>query len=97
MSAPTHIRFTQDESRAIDAYAATHGLRKASAVRQLLRLGLEAARAAASATADAANGTEGARLQRIEAALTVIQSEHSRQLQAILRHLIGRQDERQSP
>ena len=96
MSAPTHIRFTQDESRAIDAYAATHGLRKASAVRQLLRLGLEAAHAAASAT-DAANGTEGAQLQRIEAALAVIRSEHGRQLQDILRHLIGRQDERQPP
>lgn len=66
MTAPTHIRFTQDESEAIDAYAAAHGLRKASAVRALLQLGIDTANSPPDAAIDCAA------LARIEAALTTL-------------------------
>jgi hypothetical protein len=66
MTAPTHIRFTQDESEAIDAYAAAHGLRKASAVRALLQLGIDTANSPKDAAID------GAVLARIEATLATL-------------------------
>ncbi len=66
MNAPTHIRFTQDENTAIDAYATAHGLRKASAVRALLQLGIDAA------NGPPAPGPDGAALARIEAQLAAV-------------------------
>lgn len=63
MNAPTHIRFTKDEADAIDAYAEAHGLKKASAVRALLQLGIEAA------AGSGAGSPDGAALARIEAAI----------------------------
>ena len=84
MNAPTHIRFTHDEAEAIDDYAAQHGLRKASAVRELLKLGLDAVHAARNGTA---NDAHAPRLQRIEDTLATIQREHSRQLDSILQQL----------
>ena len=81
MNAPTHIRFTQDESEAIDAYAAAHGLRKASAVRALLQLGIDAANSPPAAAID------GSALTRIEASLATLlqQLEAARQADAAMR------------
>ena len=84
MNAPTHIRFTQDEAEAIEAYATGRGLRKASAVRELLRLGLDTVNATSSG---ATNDALDVRLQHIEAALVAIQREHGRQLASILQRL----------
>ena len=84
MNAPTHIRFTQDEAEAIAAYATGRGLRKASAVRELLRLGLDTVNATSSG---ATNDALDVRLQHIETALVAIQREHGRQLDSILQRL----------
>ena len=81
MNAPTHIRFTQDESEAIDAYAAAHGLRKASAVRALLQMGIDAANSPPAAAID------DSALARIEASLATLvqQLEAARQADAAMR------------
>ena len=81
MNAPTHIRVTQDESEAIDAYAAAHGLRKASAVRALLQMGIDAANSPPAAAID------GSALARIEASLATLvqQLEAARQADAAMR------------
>lgn len=86
MNAPTHIRFTHDESAAIDAYANAHGLRKASAVRELLKFGLAAVDAAGNGTG---NDAHELRLQRLEETLTTIARLHGQQLDSIIRHLSG--------
>ena len=41
MTTPTNIRFTAEESEAIDAYARSKDLRRTSAVRELVRIGLQ--------------------------------------------------------
>ena len=84
MNAPTHIRFTQDESEAIDAYAAAHGLRKASAVRALLQLGIDAANSPPGTAID------GNALARIEASLATLlqQFEATRQADAEMRTVL---------
>ena len=41
MTTPTNIRFTAEESEAIDVYARLKDLRRTSAVRELVRIGLQ--------------------------------------------------------
>ena len=41
MTTPTNIRFTAEESAAIDSYAERKHLRRTSAVRELVRIGLQ--------------------------------------------------------
>ena len=53
MTTPTNIRFTAEESAAIDAYAQQKGLRRTSAVRELVRIGLQNAAASGLNTAAA--------------------------------------------
>lgn len=53
MTTPTNIRFTAEESAAIDAYAQGKELRRTSAVRELVRIGLQHAQTSGLNVAEA--------------------------------------------
>ena len=53
MTTPTNIRFTAEESAAIDGYAKRKDLRRTSAVRELVRIGLQQADGSGLNVADA--------------------------------------------